>query len=183
MNRPAGVQVTTANGRGGRLMPASWIAARDALQARWSVLAARERAALTAAAVLIGVFLLWSVAIQPAWRTLREAPGRIDRQGAQLQGVQRLAAEAVELRAMAPVSSAQASAALQGATARLAGRATLQLQGDRATITVNGLTGDELRDWLAEVRSAARARATEVQLTRGAQGYTGTLVLSLGGNR
>lgn len=164
-------------------MPASWIAARDALRARWTALASRERAGLSAAAALIGLYLLWSVAIQPAWRTLREAPGRIDQQGAQLQILQRLAAEAAELRAMAPVSSGQATAALQGATARLGGRATLQLQGDRATVTVNGLTGDELRDWLAEVRSAARARATEVQLTRGAQGYSGTLVLSLGGSR
>jgi general secretion pathway protein M len=183
MSRPASTQVATVNGRVGRLIPPSWIAPRDALQDRWSALATRERAGLTAAAVLIGVFLLWSTAIQPAWRTLREAPGRIDRQGAQLQVLQRLAAESAELRAIAPVSSAQASAALQGATARFAGRASLQLQGDRATVTVNGLAGDELRDWLAEVRSAARARATEVQLTRSAQGYTGTLVLSLGGSR
>ena len=183
MIRQAGVQVTTANGRGGRLIPASWIAASDTLRTRWAALAARERAGLLVAGLLIGVFLLWSVAIQPAWRTLHEVPVRIDQQGAQLQALQRLAAEAVELRATAPVSSAQASAALQGATARLGGRATLQLQGDRATVTVNGLTGDELRDWLVEARSAARARATEVQLTRGAQGYTGTLVLSLGSSR
>jgi len=183
MSRPASVQVTPVNGPGSRLMPATWVAPRDALPARWTALAARERAGLTAAAVLIGFFLLWSVAIQPAWRTLREAPGRIDQQGARLQGLRQLAAEASELRAVAPVSSAQASAALQGATARLGGHATLLLQGDRATVTVNGLTGAELRDWLAEVRSAARTRATEVQLTRAAQGYSGTLVLSLGGGR
>ena len=183
MNRPAGTQVATVNTRAGRLMPASWIATRDSLRERWTALAARERAGLAAAAVVIGVFLLWSTAIQPAWRTLLEAPGRIDRQGAELQAVQRLAAEAAELRAIAPVARAQASAALQGATARFAGRATVQLQGDRATVAVNGLTGDELRDWLVELRSAARAHATEVQLTRGAQGYTGTLVLSLGGSQ
>ena len=183
MSRPAGMSVITVRSAGRGLMPASWLAARDALRARWTALASRERAGLSAAAALIGIFLLWSVAIQPAWRTLSEAPARIDQQGAQLQTLQRLAAEAAELRAVAPVSSAQASAALQGATARLAGRASLQLQGDRATFTVNGLAGDELRDWLAEARSAARARATEVQLTRGAQGYSGTLVLTLGGSR
>ncbi|MEI7465856.1 MAG: type II secretion system protein GspM [Burkholderiales bacterium] len=183
MSRPASNPAPSANGRSSRLMPASWIATLDALQARWTALAARERAGLTAATVVLGFLLLWSVAVQPAWRTLREAPGRIDRQGAELQAVQRLAAEAAELRVVAPISSAQSSAALQGATARLAGRATLQLQGDRATVSVNGLSGDELRDWLAEVRSAARARATEVQLTRSAQGYAGTLVLSLGSSR
>ena len=183
MSRPAGVPVSTANSRGGSLLPASWIAAGDALRARWAALALRERALVAAAVALIGVFVLLSVAIQPAWRTLRDAPGQIDQQGVQLQALQRLAAEATELRAIAPVSSAQASAALQGATDRLSGRATVLLQGDRATVTVNGLSGDELRDWLTEVRSAARGRATEVQLTRSAQGYTGTLVLSLGGSR
>ena len=66
---------------------------------------------------------------------------------------------------------------------RFDGRASLQWQGDIASVAVDGLSGDELRDWLAEVRSAARLRATEVQLTRGAQGYTGTLVLSPGGPR
>ena len=183
MNRPASAQVGPPSGRGSRLLPASWIAARDTLRARWTVLAQRERAGAAGAAALIGVLLLWSVAVQPAWRTLREAPARIDQQGAQLQNLQRLAAEAAELRAIAPVSTAQASAALQGAVARLGGRATLQLQGDRAVVTVNGLAGDELRDWLSEVRNAARGRATEVQLTRGAQGYAGTLVLSFGSSR
>lgn len=183
MSRPANNTATAANGRSSSLMPTALIATRDTLQARWSALAARERTGLTAAALLIGVYLVWSVAIQPAWRTLREAPSRIDQQGTQLQVLRRMAAEATELRAIAPISSAQSSAALQGAMARLAGRATLQLQGDRATVSFNGLSGDEFRDWLAEVRSAARARATEVQLTRGAQGYAGTLVLSLGGSR
>ena len=183
MSRTTAAQVTAVKGRSSRLVPASWIAPRDALLARWATLATRERALVAAAAALIGVFVLWSVAIQPAWRTLREAPGRIDQQGGQLQTLQRLAAEATELRTIAPVSAAQASAALQGATERFGERATLLLQGDRATVNVNGWSGDELRDWLAEVRSAARGRATEVQLTRSAQGYTGTLVLSLGGSR
>lgn len=180
MNRPASTPVGTARPVEQRLGATSWIAARETLRAHWTALAARERAGLTAAAVLIGALLLWSVAIQPAWRTLREVPARIDHQGAQLQRLNRLAAEAAELRSVAPVSSAQASAALQGTMARFAGRASLQWQGELATVAVNGLSGDELRDWLAEVRSAARMRATEVQLARGAQGYTGTLVLSPG---
>ena len=40
--------------------------------------------------------------------------------------------------------------------------------------------GDELRNWLVEVRTAARARAIEVQLARDARGYTGSVVLNLG---
>lgn len=185
MNRPpvsAPLAATAPRSAGGQ--PASpWRARRDALSARWAALGSRERTWIAAVAAVVAALLLWSVGIQPAWRTLQDAPARIDNQGAQLQAMQRLAAEATELRAVAPVPTAQAAAALQGATEQLGGRATLLLQGDRATVTLNGLAGEELRDWLAEVRSAARARPTEVQLSRGAQGYTGTVVLSLGGAR
>lgn len=163
-----------------RPLPAAWVTARAALQARWAGLATRERTALTLAAAVIGLALLWWVTIAPAWHTLQEVPARIDRQGLQLQTLQQLAAEAAELRTLAPVSSAQAAAALDSASARYGSRISLQRLGDQATATVRDLTGNELRDWLAEVRSTARARATDVQLTRNGQGYTGTLVLSLG---
>lgn len=188
MSRPAGpapsasTSVSAAR-RGPGLLPVTWLARRDTLLARWAALGARERLWLSAAAGLIGALLLWTIAIQPAWRTVREAPARIELQGAQLQTMQRLAAETAELRTIAPVATAQADAALQGATDRLGEGASLLLQGDRATVTVNGLSGDALRDWLIEVRSAARARPTEVQLSRQAEGYSGTVVLSLGGSR
>ena len=38
-----------------------------------------------------------------------------------------------------------------------------------------------LAAWLAEVRSAARARVVEATLTRGPQGYSGSVVVALGG--
>jgi general secretion pathway protein M len=47
-------------------------------------------------------------------------------------------------------------------------------------LTLNGVSGEQLRSWLAEARSGARARPVEAQLSRGPQGYTGTLVVSLG---
>ena len=37
-----------------------------------------RRRLLLAAAAVIGAFLLWTVGLQPALRTLREAPARID---------------------------------------------------------------------------------------------------------
>jgi len=54
------------------------------------------------------------------------------------------------------------------------------LCGDRATLKLNGVSGEALRDWLSEARSAARARAVEVTLTRNPQGYSGTVVVTLG---
>ena len=44
----------------------------------------------------------------------------------------------------------------------------------------DSLDGEDLADWLADVRSAARARPIEAQLSRGPDGFRGSLVLQLG---
>ena len=130
---------------------------------------------------IVAIALLWLVGIAPALRTVRDAPATLDRLDAQLSQMQRLAAEARELKAGAPVGAAQSAAALRSATERLGDRGRLAVLGDRATLTLTGVTGDALRQWLAEARSGARARPVEAQLTRGPQGYTGTLVVTFGG--
>lgn len=149
--------------------------------ARWKAMAPRERTGVTVAAVVVAALLLWLVAIAPALRTAREAPAQLDRLDAQLLGMQRLAAEARDLKAGPPIGAAQASAALKSATERLGDRARLAMLGDRATLTLTGVSGDGLRQWLAEARSGARARPVEAQLTRAPQGFTGTVVVTLPG--
>jgi general secretion pathway protein M len=91
------------------------------------------------------------------------------------------AAEAQELRSTAPLSSAQSAAALKAATERLGERGRLTLQAERGVLTLTNATPTQLRDWLAEARSAARARPIEVQLTRSGTGFSGTVVVALGG--
>jgi general secretion pathway protein M len=162
-----------------KLLPASWLALRAQLTTRWHTLAPRERAGLTAAAAFVAVLLIWGIAVRPAWRTLSETPAQIDQLDSQLQTMRRLAAEAAELRTMAPISAMQSSTALLAATDRLGSKAQLILQDDRATVTFNAMPGGDLQGWLVEVRSAARARVTEAQLSRDAGGYAGTVVLSL----
>lgn len=152
-----------------------------ALQARWRGLAAREQLLLALAAAAIALLLLWLLAVQPAWRTLSRAPAEIDRLDAQLQSMQALAAEAQQLRAAPPVTPDQATEALKAATTRLGDKAKLTLQGERAVLTLNGIGTGALRDWLAEARAGARARPLEANLTRTTQGYSGTLVVGLGG--
>lgn len=148
---------------------------------RWRALAPRERLALGAAFALVGIFVAWSVAVQPALRTLREAPARLDQLEAQLQQMQRLAAESKTLKGAAVVSPAQAAVTLKSATDRLGDKASLLMHGDRATLTVTGVQADALRAWLIEARSVAHARAIDVRLARSAQGYAGTVVVSYGG--
>jgi general secretion pathway protein M len=150
------------------------------LRARWAALADRERQAALLAAAVLGLFLLWVVALQPAIRTVREAPKRLDALDLQLQTMQRLASEARELRAAPPVAPAQAAAALRAASERLGDKGRLVQQGERAVLTVTEIGADDLRTWIAEARAAARARPVELKLTRGTQGYSGTLVVALG---
>jgi len=140
---------------------------------RWQALSARERLAVSLALSALGVLLLWWIALAPALHTLRSVPA----QRATLEA--QLAAEAQSLRGQAPISLAQAHAALTAATERLGTQARLVITGDRATVTFTGIDGATLLSWLGEVRSAARARPMEAQLQRLGKAYDGTLSLSL----
>lgn len=154
---------------------------RQAVAAAWAARNARERTLVALAGAVLGAYLLWAVAVVPAWRTLKTAPVRIDQLDGQLQQMQRLAAEAGELRATPPLPPEQAQAVLQSAAARLGEKARLTLQGPRATLAINGMAADELTGWLAEARVGARARVVEGQLNRTPQGlYAGNLVLAIG---
>lgn len=161
-------------------MPARVRTALQPLQRAWVGLAERERLGLALAAWCVGLFLLWALALQPAWRTVREAPARLDALDRQWQAMQLLAADARELRALPPVPRAQASAALRAATERLGDGAKVLEQGDRAVLTLNAAGSQRLREWLVEVRTTARARAVELNLTRSEQGLSGTVVVVLG---
>ena len=158
--------------------PAAW---KAPLVARWRALSERDRRAAVIAGAAIVLLLVWWIGVQPALRTVRAAPAQIDRLDAQLQTMQRQAAEAAELRGTAPLTAAQSTAALQAATARLGARGRLVVAGERATLTVNGATGAQLRDWLSEARSGARARPLQAQFMRSPQGYSGTLIVAVGG--
>lgn len=152
------------------------------LAAWWRAREPREQRALALMLAAIALALLWFVAVAPAWRIVTGAPARIDAADAQWQRMQRLAAEVRALRASAPVGSDAAGAALQAATARLGESARLSLQGgDRAVLTLREVDASALRDWLAEARAGARARAVEADLRRAAGGLSGTIVVALGG--
>ena len=156
----------------------AWVAP---LATWWRGLAARERRGLTLAAAVLGVYAVLAVAVLPAWRTIARAPADLDALEMQWQTMQRLAGEAQQLRAAPPVNSEQAAAALKSATERLGDKGKLSLQGERAVLTLNGASTSQLRGWLAEARSGARSRPLEANLSRTGAGYTGTLVVGIGG--
>jgi general secretion pathway protein M len=151
------------------------------LRARWTALAPREKrlGALAGAAVLL--FVIWMAGIQPALRTLTTAPVQRAALDLQWQAMQKRAAEVAELRGATPMSPEQSLAALKAATERLGEKARMSVQGDRVVLTLTNVGTNELRDWLSEARSGARARPVEATLSRATQGYSGTLIVALGG--
>jgi general secretion pathway protein M len=168
------------NTRRGLALPPALSAWQGAAFARWQALAPRERRLVGIGGSVLLFFLVWMVFVQPAWRTVRDAPAHIDRLDTQLQQMQRLAAESRELRGASPMAAAQAAVVLKAATDRLGEKARLSVQGERAVLTLNGVSGEQLRSWMAEARSGARARPVEAQLNRSPQGYNGTLTVTLG---
>jgi len=150
-------------------------------RAAWQGLAPRERRLVALAAGVVGLALLWAVAVQPAWRTLARAPAEIDRLDAQLQAMQALATEAQALRDTPAVPPEQARAALEAATTRLGDKAQLAPAGERIVVRFNGVAPGALREWLAEARAGARARPVAVALQRSGEGFSGSIELVLEG--
>lgn len=150
--------------------------------AQWQALGERERLTLGAAGVLLALLLGWSVLLAPALRTLKTSPAELEKLELQLQQMQAQAVEAKALRAAPAVPPAQAQAALTASVEHLGPAARLNLTGDRAIVTLNGVSPEQLQAWLGEARSAARARPVEAQLTRGPKGFAGSIVLVLGNN-
>lgn len=149
------------------------------LQQRWDKLAERERRLLLGLALALGLLLVWLVLISPALKSLNGTRDQLTEMDAQWTQMQDDAVKARSLRSAAPVSPDEANAALRAATDRLGKDARLTLQGERATLNFSNLPGTALADWLVEVRTGARARATEANLNRSNATYSGTVVLTL----
>lgn len=145
-------------------------------------LSSRERNAVTIAAWVIGLGLLWWVAVAPALDTLRQAPSRHARLDTQLGQMQRLAATADSLRGQntaQPPGRDEVLRALETATNGLGGTAQLSVLGERATLTLRNTPPEALAQWLAQVRINARLLPLDSQIHRepGTPGWSGTVVL------
>lgn len=154
-----------------------------ALSTALSRLSARERTAVTVAAWVIGLGLLWWLAVAPAIGTLQQAPARHARVDAQLSQVQRLAATAEAVRGQSstqPPGRDEVLRALETATQGLAGTGQLSVLGDRATVTLRNTPPAALAQWLSQVRINARLLPLESKINRepGSPGWSGTVVLT-----
>ena len=169
-------------------------AALDAFKERWKTLAAREQMLVLIAATVVGLAVVWWVLLSPALKTLRTAPAEHAQLDRQLQHMRSLQQEALELQKAPRMQGDDATRVLQSSLAQALGStAQVSIVGDRATVTLKAAPAAAFGQWLAQVRSSARAIPIQAKLVRtngaGKSGgnapqtlpafWEGTLVLSL----
>lgn len=158
------------------------------VQARWSQLAARERTLLSIAMGLAMIAALWLLFLAPIVTTLRTADTRSQALESQLQQMLALQAQVQSLQKQQPLAYEDALRALKQATEQTLGTsAQLAVTGERANVTLQGVSADALARWLAQARLNARSAPLEARLARAVsasdntQGtvWNGALVMSL----
>jgi len=151
------------------------------LQMRWHSVSPREQRLVVLGGVFVSLALLWWLALAPALAVLKAAPAQHRALDAQLQHMLRLQAQAKALQAQPVLSPDQARRALDAALLPLGGSAQMNVQIDRATVTLKAVSASALAQWLATVRQNAHTAPTEARLVHNAAGsWDGTLVLNLG---
>ncbi|WP_296491673.1 type II secretion system protein GspM [Rhodoferax sp.] len=150
------------------------------LQTRWRAVSRREQRLVVLAALLIGLALLWWLALAPALAVLKAAPLQHRALDAQLQSMLRLQAQAQALLAQPVLTADESRQALEAALKPLGGAAQMAIQLDRVTVTLKAVPASALAQWLATARQNAHAAPVEARLVRNPAGsWDGTLVLNL----
>ncbi|MBK6005320.1 type II secretion system protein M [Ramlibacter ginsenosidimutans] len=154
---------------------------RQAAFAWWNGLAPRERALVAGATGLVLLALLWWVALGPAISTLRAADAQHRALDAQVAHMQRLQAQAKAMQSLPRQNPDEAMRQLEAAVRQqLGANARYSNVGDRVTVTLANVPAGALAQWLAQVRTNARAIPGEAHLTRNAGGgWDGSVVLAL----
>lgn len=153
------------------------------LQVPWSRLAAREKSGVLLAAGLVSLALLWWVVLGPALHTWRISPAQHRSLDAQLQKMQHLQAQAQSMQSQARLGHDDALRLLEASVKQQLGSAAqLSVSAERATVTLRGVPGEALAQWLTQSRINAHVLPTEARLTRSTSAsasWDGTIVLVL----
>lgn len=143
----------------------------NALRLWWTGLAAREQRLVTIAGLVVGLALLWWLALSPALQTLRSAPAQHAQLDSQLQSMRALATQATQLRAQRALGYDEAVRNLETSVKQTLGSgATLSVSEARASLSLKGVSADALALWLGQARINARVVPTEARLQRSVSG-------------
>jgi general secretion pathway protein M len=151
------------------------------IRERWNQLAAREQRLVGFALVLVGLAVVWWMLLAPALAVLKAAPARHAKLDADLQAMQRLRAQVQGIQSQAPLPAGEARRQLESSVQQVLGSgASIQVAGDRATVTLRGVSAEAVPTWIAQARANARSQPLEMRLSRSAQGlWDGSIVMGL----
>ncbi len=160
---------------------------RSGWQTAWTRRSPREQRLLVIGIWLLGLTVLWVLALAPALRTWQEAPARQAQLDTQSQRMRELQAQAQGLQKPAAISRTDAAMWLQKNLAELGPNARISLQGDTATLSLQAAPAAALARWLSQARDNAQALPTQAQLQQAspagadspAATWRGSLVLRL----
>jgi general secretion pathway protein M len=154
------------------------------LQSHWSGFTLREKNWLRLAFVTVLGALLWFLLLAPAISTLRSADTQARALDAQLERMRTLQQEVAVLQKQPVQKYAEALRALTSATSSVLGAsAKLTVVGDRASVTLQDASADDVAEWLSEARANAKSVPIEARLNRsplaGAARWNGVVVMNL----
>lgn len=146
------------------------------LRARWDALAARERRLITLAVSLIGLALLWTLLIEPAWQGRARLRAELPELRAQVAQVDALVGESRRLGTTGgaemplPAIREELERSL-GAAGIRANLAQIEVRGDRIEMRFNDVPFAVWLAWLEGAQRSLRLRIVQVSAAReGAQG-------------
>lgn len=142
------------------------------LQARWRALAPRERRLVALATVTVALGLIWSLAIEPAWRGRQRLSSEIPALRAQVAQIEALAAEARRLGETG--SAAMPARTVREELQRSAAGAGLQAtlvpaaddRGDRIEMRFEAAPLGAWLSWLDGAQRSLRLRTVRASVTR-----------------
>ena len=137
---------------------------RKGWQAAWARRNPREQLLLGLGAWVMGLAVLWTLALAPALQTWQEAPARQALLDAQSQRMRELQMQAQSLQKPAAISRTDATLWLEKNLAELGPKARISLQGESASLSLQAAPAAALARWLSQARENAQALPTQAQL-------------------
>lgn len=149
------------------------------LQQHWQKLSPREQRSLGFLLALIGVLLVWFVAIAPAWHDIQRAQTEQQRLAEQLSDMQSLQAQAQTARQQTSLPKDESWRVLQGISSKNEGRFVLTQQGDSVLVQIKNVPPQTLAAWLSQARTQGQSTPKETHLSREGEGWSGNLIMRL----
>lgn len=141
----------------------------DALRARWTALAQRERLMVVGGAVVVAAALLFLVAVEPAWKARARSGAELPRLREQAAELQALLQEVKLLRGRGTASytpeAAKEALAQSLAQANFASARVATLDERRVAVTAKAVPVAPWLVWVEQAARESRLRVAAAQIT------------------